>query len=844
MSEGGTLAEIRERGRLRVGGRREHARLLLPQPETGDIEGFEVDLATRSPPASSATTRRPGRAGAGGDRREVDVVEDGRVDMTISANSMTCARWEEVAFSTEYYTAHQQFLVREDSPIRSVDDLAGKTVCVTSGSSSIGLLAEHVPEAELHLVPDRTGCLLALQEGEVDAYFGHDSFLYGMCSRTRPSRSATCCPPEDTRVALRHRHRPRPPRARPLRQRRARGDPRRRHVGRAARASWRRSSASPPADPPRPSTGTDMDTDLDSSGCRDAVARTGATLLALEQDPTVQLLDASTLSGETAADGPRRRRRGPRCSGPTASSATWSSGRPSARPGEVAPLLRGPSVVVPTCHAAGRAGPARWVAARRAGHARPAPGRHGRPSPTSAPSSPRSRRSGREAIPWVGDATRSRWPASPATCPTGLAEALDARGRGGAGRPARLVVERRRGDRRPPGQRQATSWPRCGGARRLAGPARRRPSAPPALDAAVAARRRRRWPGRRAASPASPLADRRSVPGLAAELDALAESAGTASWPDVAAELAAWRRARRPLAERAGRRRRAPGAARHATSCAAGSTRTRPRRPAAAASRTPSWRRSVAGPTTRCTPRRPTSSAARAGAPTTRKRSAGGPRRDRRRTLPPRRVHRDDRGRLLRRLRAGPGAIGRSPTPGQRCGRTGRCTTRARREPAARRRSAAGRLGAGMVDIPPVPARDPATAVMTDPTVAEHRRFCSRCDEPVGRSRDGQPGRTEGFCAACGTPFSFLASLAPGRARRRAVRGRRVPRPRRARLDLPRPRPLRVRTLGRAQGPAQQPRRARHGRRRSPSGGSSPRSSTRTSSRSTTSSSTTATATS
>ena len=41
-------------------------------------------------------------------------------------------------------------------------------------------------------------------------------------------------------------------------------------------------------------------------------------------------------------------------------------------------------------------------------------------------------------------------------------------------------------------------------------------------------------------------------------------------------------------------------------------------------------------------------------------------------------------------------------------------------------------------------------------------RFCATCDQPVGRSRDGRPGRTEGFCRACGTPFSFLASLRPG----------------------------------------------------------------------------------
>ncbi|MET0145079.1 MAG: tetratricopeptide repeat protein [Ilumatobacteraceae bacterium] len=72
------------------------------------------------------------------------------------------------------------------------------------------------------------------------------------------------------------------------------------------------------------------------------------------------------------------------------------------------------------------------------------------------------------------------------------------------------------------------------------------------------------------------------------------------------------------------------------------------------------------------------------------------------------------------------------------------------------------RLGAGLVDIPAIPTRDPATVVMADPTVVEHRRFCSRCDEPVGRSRDGRPGRTAGFCRSCGSPFSFVATLRPG----------------------------------------------------------------------------------
>ena len=86
------------------------------------------------------------------------------------------------------------------------------------------------------------------------------------------------------------------------------------------------------------------------------------------------------------------------------------------------------------------------------------------------------------------------------------------------------------------------------------------------------------------------------------------------------------------------------------------------------------------------------------------------------------------------------------------------------------RRSASGRthtsgrsrLGAGLVEVPPVPARDPSEAVMANPMVPESRRFCSRCEEPIGRGRDGEPGRTSGFCRKCGAPFSFEPKLRPG----------------------------------------------------------------------------------
>jgi serine/threonine-protein kinase PknG len=72
------------------------------------------------------------------------------------------------------------------------------------------------------------------------------------------------------------------------------------------------------------------------------------------------------------------------------------------------------------------------------------------------------------------------------------------------------------------------------------------------------------------------------------------------------------------------------------------------------------------------------------------------------------------------------------------------------------------RLGAGLTTVPPIPAINPETAIMRNPEVPEDRRFCPNCGSPVGRSREGRPGRTEGFCPQCRTPFSFSPKLAPG----------------------------------------------------------------------------------
>ena len=69
-----------------------------------------------------------------------------------------------------------------------------------------------------------------------------------------------------------------------------------------------------------------------------------------------------------------------------------------------------------------------------------------------------------------------------------------------------------------------------------------------------------------------------------------------------------------------------------------------------------------------------------------------------------------------------------------------------------------------LVSLPPVPADDHMVPVLDDPQVPEDKRFCPNpaCTRPVGRARNGQAGRPEGFCTQCGTEFCFRPPLGPG----------------------------------------------------------------------------------
>jgi polar amino acid transport system substrate-binding protein len=179
MPPGSTMERIVKRGRLIVGTAGDKPLLAARNAETGELQGIDVDLS-----------REVARALFGDPARvefrtityaaRVPALKAGDVDMVAHSMTMTCARWQDVNFSSEYYRDGQRVLVRKDSAAREVEDLAGSRICVASGTTTIDNL-RRLAIRGLEIVPvlDAADCLVLFQDGAVDAITSNEIILLG-----------------------------------------------------------------------------------------------------------------------------------------------------------------------------------------------------------------------------------------------------------------------------------------------------------------------------------------------------------------------------------------------------------------------------------------------------------------------------------------------------------------------------------------------------------------------------------------------------------------------------------------------------------------------------------------
>ncbi|GAB3468136.1 glutamate ABC transporter substrate-binding protein [Actinophytocola sediminis] len=182
MPGGTTMARIQADGKLDVGVDQNTFNFGYREPDTGEIVGFDIDMARAIAQAIFGDPDAV-RLRAITSAQRIPVLQEGEVDIVIRTMSITCERLEEVAFSSVYYEAGQRVLVKKESGYTGIESLGGKKVCATEGSTSLRNIAAAASKPVPVQVQNWTDCLVLLQQNQVDAVSTDDTILAGLAAQ-------------------------------------------------------------------------------------------------------------------------------------------------------------------------------------------------------------------------------------------------------------------------------------------------------------------------------------------------------------------------------------------------------------------------------------------------------------------------------------------------------------------------------------------------------------------------------------------------------------------------------------------------------------------------------------
>lgn len=164
QTDSNLLLRLQANGHARVG-----VKLDTPPfgfPLAGEPVGFDIDLVNTllSRLRIDRLTLVPVTSA-----NRMDKLLSGEVDMLVASMTITRERDKLVDFTVPYFEDGQGLLVPKDSSISGANDLAGRKVGATRGSTSLGNLRQVAPDATIVPFADFDALVKGLVNGDVEA---------------------------------------------------------------------------------------------------------------------------------------------------------------------------------------------------------------------------------------------------------------------------------------------------------------------------------------------------------------------------------------------------------------------------------------------------------------------------------------------------------------------------------------------------------------------------------------------------------------------------------------------------------------------------------------------------
>ncbi|MFD4534622.1 transporter substrate-binding domain-containing protein [Kitasatospora sp. NPDC058397] len=181
--DGTAVKAIKAKGTLIIGVDQNSYRWGARNPNTGELEGFDIDLARAIGAAvmgdpAKVVLKPVSTAG------RADALTGNQVDLIVRTMTISCANLKKVAFSRSYFNIKQRVLVPRSSTAKNLDEaIGGKTVCAADGSVAKDVLNAKKSAKQLVLVTNQLDCLVRMQLGKVDATMTDDELAVGQAAQ-------------------------------------------------------------------------------------------------------------------------------------------------------------------------------------------------------------------------------------------------------------------------------------------------------------------------------------------------------------------------------------------------------------------------------------------------------------------------------------------------------------------------------------------------------------------------------------------------------------------------------------------------------------------------------------
>lgn len=183
----GTLDEVKKRGKLIAGVKTDF-------PPFGYVDsagknlGFDVDVAHLFAKALFDDENKVELVAVTSGNR-IPFLQSGKIDIIIATVTVTEERRQVVEFSDPYFLSGSLLLVPKASPIKGLEDLAGKTVAVIQGAIQDKDIEQLAPKANRVKFGKVSEAVLAVKGGRAEA-FAQDDILILTLAKENPDMKA------------------------------------------------------------------------------------------------------------------------------------------------------------------------------------------------------------------------------------------------------------------------------------------------------------------------------------------------------------------------------------------------------------------------------------------------------------------------------------------------------------------------------------------------------------------------------------------------------------------------------------------------------------------------------